>query len=92
VSRPERGTPTEGRTLPRIYAHYHRVLIELLEELVANSRVIWLAGEEGHIRRPEGEPNTYRKALPARGRLALPGAAQGARGGPARGASVHWSW
>jgi len=39
------------------------VLIELLEELVANSRVVWLTGEEGHVRRPEGEPNTYRKAL-----------------------------
>lgn len=51
-------------TLPqrRLYAHYHRLLIDLLEELVEDARVVWLAGEEGHIRRPDGEPNTYRKA------------------------------
>lgn len=50
------------RSLPRIYAHFHRLLIELLEDLVQNERVVWL-GDEGHLRRPDGEPNTYRKAL-----------------------------
>ena len=50
------------RSLPRIYAHYHRLLIELLEDLVQSGRVVWL-GEEGHLRHPDGEPNIYHKAL-----------------------------
>lgn len=54
---------TERRPLPRLYAHYHRLLIDLLEDLAQNARVVWLTGEEGHIRRPDGEANTYRKAL-----------------------------
>ncbi len=53
----------DRRPLPRLYAHYHRLMIELLEDLVADSRVLWLGDEQGHIRRPDGEPNTYRKAL-----------------------------
>ena len=56
-------TLSERRPLPRLYAHYHRLLIELLEALVEGARVVWLTGEEGHVRRPDGEPNTYRKAL-----------------------------
>jgi hypothetical protein len=56
-------TLAERRPLPRLYAHYHRLLIDLLEDLTHNSRVVWLTREEGHLRRPDGEPNTYRKAL-----------------------------
>jgi hypothetical protein len=63
VSKPVDETLPERRPLPRLYAHYHRLLIDLLEDLVEHTRVLWLAGEEGHIRRPDGQPNTYRKAL-----------------------------
>jgi len=63
VSKPADETLVERRPLPRLYAHYHRLLIDLLEALVDDARVVWLTGEEGHIRRPDGQPNTYRKAL-----------------------------
>ena len=63
MSKPADETLSERRPLPRLYAHYHRLLIDLLEALVNEARVVWLTGEEGHIRRPDGEPNTYRKAL-----------------------------
>ncbi len=63
MSKPVDDTINERRSLPRIYAHYHRLLIDLLEDLVEDTRVVWLTGEEGHIRRPDGQPNTYRKAL-----------------------------
>lgn len=63
MSKPVDEALTERRPLPRLYAHYHRLLIDLLEELVEDARVVWLTGEEGHIRRPDGQPNTYRKAL-----------------------------
>ena len=63
MSKPVDETLAERRPLPRLYAHYHRLLIELLEALVDEARVVWLTGEEGHVRRPDGEPNTYRKAL-----------------------------
>ena len=63
MSKPADETLVERRPLPRLYAHYHRLLIDLLEDLVENARVLWLAGEEGHIRRPDGQPNSYRKAL-----------------------------
>ncbi len=63
MSRPVDDTASERRPLPRLYAHYHRLLIDLLEALVDEARVVWLTGEEGHIRRPDGEPNTYHKAL-----------------------------
>jgi hypothetical protein len=63
VSKPVDDTVSERRPLPRLYAHYHRLLIDLLEDLVEDAHVVWLAGEEGHIRRPDGQPNTYRKAL-----------------------------
>ena len=56
-------TLSEPRPLLRLYAHYHRLLIDLLEALVDEARVVWLTGEEGHVRRPDGEPNTYHKAL-----------------------------
>ena len=63
MSKPVDETLDERRPLPRLYAHYHRLLIDLLEALVEEARVVWLAEEEGHVRRPDGEPNTYRKAL-----------------------------
>ena len=63
MSKPVDDTASERRPLPRLYAHYHRLLIDLLEDLVDNARVIWLTEEEGHVRRPDGEPNTYHKAL-----------------------------
>ena len=63
MSKPADETLTERRPLPRLYAHYHRLLIDLLEALVDEARVVWLTGEEGHVRRPDGEPNSYRKAL-----------------------------
>jgi len=63
VSKPVDEALPERRPLPRLYAHYHRLLIDLLEDLVEKARVVWLTGEEGHIRRPDGQPNTYRKAL-----------------------------
>lgn len=63
MSKPVDDTVNERRPLPRLYAHYHRLLIDLLEDLVEDAHVVWLAGEEGHVRRPDGEPNTYRKAL-----------------------------
>ncbi len=63
MSKPVDETVAERRPLPRLYAHYHRLLIDLLEDLVEDARVVWLTGEEGHVRRPDGEPNTYRKAL-----------------------------
>jgi hypothetical protein len=63
MSKPVDETLAERRPLPRLYAHYHRLLIDLLEDLAENARVVWLTGEEGHVRRPDGEPNTYRKAL-----------------------------
>ncbi len=31
-------TLAERRPLPRLYAHYHRLLIDLLEDLTHNSR------------------------------------------------------
>ena len=63
MSKPADETLSERRPLPRLYAHYYRLLIDLLENLVEDSRVIWLTGEEEHVRRPDGQPNTYRKAL-----------------------------
>ena len=63
MSKPVDETITERRSPPRLYAHYHRLLIDLLENLVKDARVVWLTAEEGHIRRPDGEPNTYHKAL-----------------------------
>lgn len=63
MSKPVDKTLPERRPLSRLYAHYHRLLIDLLAALVEGALVLWLAGEEGHIRRPDGQPNTYRKAL-----------------------------
>jgi hypothetical protein len=63
VSKPVDETLPVRRPLPRLYAHYHRLLIDLLEDLVEDAHVVWLTGEERHIRRPDGQPNTYRKAL-----------------------------
>ena len=49
--------------LKRQYAYFHRVLLELLTDLVAESTTYWLSDKQGHIPRPEGEANSYRKAL-----------------------------
>ncbi len=63
MSKPVDETLDERRPLPRLYAHYHRLLIDLLEDLVEDAQVIWLTEEQGHVRRPDGQPNTYHKAL-----------------------------
>lgn len=63
MSKPVNEALPERHPLPRLYAHYHRLLINLLEALVDDACVIWLTGKEGHIRRPDGKLNTYRKAL-----------------------------
>ena len=62
--------------IKRHYAHFHRVLLELLLDLEHHEQVWWLTEKQGHIPRPEGEANTYRKALyvlenlePYKGRL-----------------------
>lgn len=52
----------DQRTPARVYAHFHRLLIALLEDLAEQERVVWL-GEVGHLRGEEGQPNTYRRAL-----------------------------
>ena len=44
------------------YAHFHRVLTQLLRQLIAEGETIWL-GKEGHVFRPQYEKNTYRKAI-----------------------------
>ncbi len=50
-------------TLKRQYAYFHRILLELLTELVAESTTYWLSNKQGHLPRAEGEANSYRKAL-----------------------------
>lgn len=49
--------------LRRHYGHFHRVLIRLLNTLVEQERAYWLGDQQGHIPRPDGQANTYRKAL-----------------------------
>lgn len=49
--------------LRRQYAHFHRVLLELLLDLEQQAWVWWLTDKQGHLPKPEGEANTYRKAL-----------------------------
>lgn len=49
--------------LRRHYAYFHRVLLELLLDLEDKEQVWWLTDKQGHIPKPEGEANTYRKAL-----------------------------
>jgi hypothetical protein len=46
----------------RNYAHFHRLLAELLLELADLPDVEWLEGK-GHIIRGEGQSNTYSKAI-----------------------------
>ncbi len=47
----------------RTYAHFHRVLGGLLEELAALPGVLWLTDKEEHVLRGEGEHNTYARAV-----------------------------
>ena len=49
-------------SVDRKYAHFHRLLSELLGKLIANEQTLWL-GKEGHIINPDHEKNTYRKAI-----------------------------
>jgi hypothetical protein len=44
------------------YAHFHRVLSEMLEQLIKEGETLWL-GKEGHTFRPDYEKNTYNKAI-----------------------------
>jgi hypothetical protein len=50
------------KAIERNYAHFHRLLSELLLELSEFPNVEWLE-EKGHIIRGEGETNDYRKAI-----------------------------
>lgn len=40
MSKPVDQTITERRSPPRLYAHLHRLLIDLLEDLAENARVL----------------------------------------------------
>ena len=55
-------TQQDTRT-DRTYAHFHRVLGELLMELSALPGTLWLSDKEQHSLRGEGERNTYARAL-----------------------------
>jgi hypothetical protein len=50
------------KAIERNYAHFHRLLSELLLELSELPNVEWLE-EKGHIIRGVGETNTYHKAI-----------------------------
>jgi hypothetical protein len=50
------------KAIERNYAHFHRLLSQLLLELSKLPGVVWLE-ESGHIIRGEGESNDYRKAI-----------------------------
>jgi hypothetical protein len=50
------------KAIERNYAHFHRLLSELLLELAELPGVVWLE-EAGHVIRGEGESNDYRKAI-----------------------------
>ena len=81
-------TMQQGSRTDRTYAHFHRVLGELLMELAALPGTLWLSDKEQHVLRGEGERNTYARALyrvaslePYRERLAeLIGRAAAGRG------------
>lgn len=53
----------ESTGVDRLYAHFHRVLGELLTELAQLPGVEWTNGVAGHEIRPDGQRNTYRPAL-----------------------------
>jgi hypothetical protein len=55
-------TQEKVKAIERNYAHFHRLLSELLLELSELPGVVWLE-EAGHIIRGEGETNDYRKAI-----------------------------
>ncbi len=58
----KRDTPRDYR-VDMTYAHFHRVLGELLTELAALPGVLWLTDKEQHVMRGEGERNTYARAV-----------------------------
>lgn len=52
----------EDRSIERIYAHFHRVLAELLAELTENAQVTWLE-TTGHELTGDYRQNTYNPAI-----------------------------
>ena len=56
-------TMQQESRVDQTYAHFHRVLGELLTELAALPGTLWLADQEQHVLRGEGERNTYARAL-----------------------------
>lgn len=52
----------EDRSVERVYAHFHRILEELLTRLVAESDVTWLA-ETGHSLSGDYSSNQYNPAI-----------------------------
>lgn len=56
------GTATEQRTIERVYAHFHRVLAELLTDLTQSAEVTWLE-ESGHELTGDYRKNTYNPAV-----------------------------
>lgn len=53
----------ELRHVRRHYAHFHRVLGELLTQLLAEERVWWVGDKQEHTINPDGENNVYGKAV-----------------------------
>ena len=53
----------QANRVDRTYAHFHRVLGELLTELSALPGVLWLSDKQQHVLRGEGERNTYARAV-----------------------------
>src|SRR5690625_7430758 len=52
----------EDRSIERIYAHFHRVLSELLAELTENAQVTWLE-TTGHELTGDYRQHTYNPAI-----------------------------
>lgn len=53
----------QDNRVDRIYAHFHRVLRGLLEELSALPGTLWLTDKQEHVLRGEGKHNTYARAV-----------------------------
>lgn len=53
----------QDNRVDRTYAHFHRVLGGLLEELASLPSVLWLTEKEEHVLRGEGEHNSYARAV-----------------------------
>src|SRR5690554_319768 len=52
----------EQRSIERVYAHFHRILSELLSELVKDATVTWLQ-DSGHLFSGDYTSNTYSPAI-----------------------------